>query len=121
ADAAGRIDYLVALSSPSYRTATGSLEQSLRLHPVFDGLGEEVLLDLALAPLNPTEGVLDLPRLKFDLLDLFAAIDVLGVPWAPGFRTKVWNDRLGQEVVLRAFCPATDGEYDWSCRNHVGL
>lgn len=121
AEAAGRIDYLVAMSSPYYRSATGMLEQAFRLHPVFEDLGEEVLVELALAPLDPAQGVLDLPRLQFDLLDLYAAVDALGVPWAPGFRTPVWNDRAGQEAVLRAFCPATDGVHDWSCRSYVGL
>lgn len=108
AQVAGEIDYLI-LSTPTwYRSGPGPLERGL-------GLDDGVLLRLAMAPVAPGTGRIDLQELDPDYLDLVLVRAALAIPLAPGNWTTVWNEALAPEVVAQSLCGRGAAGPDWEC------
>lgn len=105
--AAARIDYLIIATRPYYLTRPGALEAGL-------GLGREVVLRLAMAPLQAGPGRFRLAELEFDILDLTSMRAALGIPLAPGNWQTQWDDPLDPDLVARSLC-GNGAEPDWTC------
>lgn len=107
---AARIDYLIIATRPYYQRSPGVLEAGM-------GLGQEVLLRLAMAPLQAGQGSLHLAELEFDVLDLTSMRAALGIPLVPGNWQTLWDDPLAPDLVARSLCGNGAVEPDWFCVN----
>lgn len=108
--AATGIDYLIIASRPYHQRSPGALEAGL-------GLGREVLLRQAMAPLQAGQGSLHLAELEFDILDLTSMRAALGIPLAPGNWQTLWDEPLDPDLVARSLCGNGAAEPDWFCVN----
>jgi hypothetical protein len=103
--AAGQIDYLIITRWPYSMAKPGPLEAALQANPALEGMGQDVAVRLALAPLVPGAGVLDLAALRFDLLDLTLSKRALAFPLAPRNDQDPGNGVVGLEAAAKAICP----------------
>jgi hypothetical protein len=108
AKAALDIDYLILSQVTWYGSASGPLEQGL-------GLGEGVLLRLAMAPVEAGPGRVSLRELDYDYRDLVLIRAALGIPLAPGNWTTLWNDALAPDALAQSLCGVAGAKPDWAC------
>ncbi|WP_151717273.1 hypothetical protein [Gemmobacter serpentinus] len=111
------VDYLVIAAAPYYLSEPGVVEAALRDNPSLSGIGGGTVVKLGLAPLA-TPGQLSLRDLRFDILDLWAAGQALGLPLAAG-NWQSADNTMPEEMwdrAARAICPASlDGALDYNC------
>jgi hypothetical protein len=108
AKAALDIDYLILSQVTWYGSGRGPLEQGL-------GLGQGVLLRLAMAPVNKGLGRANLGELPFDYRDLVLIRSALAIPLAPGNWTRLWNEALAPDAVAQSLCGMAGAKPDWAC------
>jgi len=109
--AAERIDYVIIVAQGVSRSDPGAIEAAI------PGIGEGDLLRFAMAPLDPAGGVVSLPGLRFDLLDISLAGRVLALPLIPYNWHYATNSTVGEDVAAQALCPTADGKGEEICRN----
>lgn len=103
--AAGQIDYLILTSWPYRVTGPERMDIAVQGNPALKGAGQDAVIRLALAPLEPGAGTFNLKAIRFDLLDLTLARRPLAIPLAPLNDQEAGNTPVGLEVAAKAICP----------------
>lgn len=112
--AADAIDYLV-FTRPYYLSGTGPFDDALRNHATWRGVGENVTLRFAMAPLPKGAGIFAFRDLSFDLVDLWSLRQRYGAPLFLGLWHEPVNSVAGFDTIAAALCPQAPQEGD--CRD----
>jgi hypothetical protein len=116
ARAAAKIDYLLIIGSGYYIAAPTEIEAALRRNPAFASVSTDARVEFLLAPLDPLRPELTLEKLQPDLLDLSLTSWAMAFPLAPMNDQPANNSPVALDAIVRALCPADDGDSDYYCQ-----